>query len=289
MRMLLISPLLIVMLISSMCADATDVVRYNISETYPEAKQAYYIDLLTLILAASSEQYGDFKLSPVLLDMSQGRASAMLQQGRTIDVAWRMTSQALEQDLQAIYIPLLKGLMGVRIAVIRKSDSAIFSSDVTLDKLKKMSLGQGYDWPDSDILRANGFDVVEGRGFSLLTMLEKHRFDYFPRAIHEPWLEIADKEHLAVEQHFLLRYPAPMYFFTKKENRRLAQRIEYGFTRIVDSGAFEQFFFQHPVTQNMFLKANLPQRKVFMLDNPLLSDKSRAILSNKSLWLDCFH
>ena len=64
MRMLLISPLLIVMLISSMCADATDVVRYNISETYPEAKQAYYIDLLTLILAASSEQYGDFKLKP---------------------------------------------------------------------------------------------------------------------------------------------------------------------------------------------------------------------------------
>lgn len=272
-----------------MNANALDVVRYNISETYPEAKQAYYIDLLKLILDASSDKYGDFELTPVILDMSQGRASVMLQQERTIDILWRMTSQALEQDLQAIYIPLLKGLMGVRIAIIRKSDSTIFSSEITLDKLKKIPLGQGYDWPDSNILRANGFNVVEGRGFSLLTMLEKQRFDYFPRAIHEPWLEIADREQLAIEQHFLLKYPAPMYFFINKDNRRLVERIEHGFTKIVNSGAFKKFFSQHPVTQNMFKKANLPQRKVFKLDNPLLSDKSRAILNNKSLWLDCFH
>jgi len=289
MRVLRLLLLITFLLASSMNANALDVVRYNISETYPEAKQAYYIDLLKLILDASSDKYGDFELTPVILDMSQGRASVMLQQERTIDILWRMTSQALEQDLQAIYIPLLKGLMGVRIAIIRKSDSTIFSSEITLDKLKKMSLGQGYDWPDSNILRANGFNVVEGRGFSLLTMLEKQRFDYFPRAIHEPWLEIADREQLAIEQHFLLKYPAPMYFFINKDNRRLVERIEYGFTKIVNSGAFKQFFSQHPVTQNMFKKAKLPQRKVFKLDNPLLSDKSRAILNNKSLWLDCFH
>ena len=43
------------LLASSMNANALDAVRYNISETYPEAKQAYYIDLLKLILDASSE------------------------------------------------------------------------------------------------------------------------------------------------------------------------------------------------------------------------------------------
>jgi hypothetical protein len=179
--------------------------------------------------------------------------------------------------------------MGVRIAIIRHDDVAIFSPSVTLEKLKQMSAGQGYNWVDSDILRANGFDVIEGSAFSLLEMLNKHRFDYFPRAIHEPWIEIAGKSQFIVEQHFLLKYPAPMYFFTNKSNDRLAQRIHDGFTNIVNSGAFDEFFLQHSVTQNILVKANLPQRKIFTLNNPFLSEKSRKIMSNKSLWLDYFH
>jgi len=278
-----------VMFICSASAYAVDVIRYNLSTAHPDPKQSYYIDLLKLILEASRDSYGDFQLLPVTLEMSQGRTSMMVQQGRSVDVTWRMTSQALEQDLRAIYIPVLKGLMGVRIAIIRHDDAAIFSTNLTLTQLKQMSAGQGHDWPDSDILRANGFDVIEGSAFSMLTMLKKKRFDYFPRAIHEPWLEIVDKSEFVVEQHFLLKYPAPMYFFTKRTNHRLAQRIHDGFKQILDSGVFDAFFLQHPVTQNILLKANLPQRKVFTLTNPLLSEKSRKILNNKTLWLDYLH
>jgi hypothetical protein len=290
MRFLLLlfsAPLLL--LLTSIAAQATDTVRYNISTTHPDVKQSYYIDLLTLILAASRDKYGTYQLIPVTQEMSQGRTSIMVQQGKVIDVTWRMTSQALETDLQAIYIPVLKGLMGVRIAIIRSDDTSTFSPNLSLIELKSLSAGQGYDWPDSDILRHNGFDVIEGSAFSLLTMLEKNRFDYFPRALHEPWAEIANKNQFIVEEHFLLKYPAPMYFFTNKKNTRLAQRIAYGFSKLLASGAFDEFFYHHPITRNLLVKASLPQRKIFTLINPLLSEKSRAILNEKSLWLTYFH
>ncbi len=277
-----------VLMVSAMSA-ANDMVRYNISKLHPDPKQSYYIDLLTLILDASRDKFGDYQLIPVTLEMSQGRTSIMVRQGKAIDVTWRMTSKSLEQELQAVYIPVLKGLMGARIAIIRREDNAIFSPNLTLEELKALSAGQGYDWPDSDILRHNGFDVIEGSAFSMLTMLDKHRFDYFPRALHEPWLEIANNGKFIVEGHFLLKYPAPMYFFTSKKNTRLAKRIQYGFDSIIDSGAFDEFFYHHSVTRDILVKANLPQRKVFSLENPLLSEKSREILNKKSLWLAYFH
>jgi hypothetical protein len=276
------------MLIGSVAVRANDTVRYNILTDNPDAKQSYYIDLLSLILAASQDKYGEYQLIPVTLDMSQGRTSIMVQQGEGIDVTWRMTSKALENDLQAVYIPMLKGLMGVRIAIIRREDVDTFSPNLSLAQLKLLSAGQGHDWPDSDILRHNGFDVIEGRASSMLAMLEKRRFDYFPRAIHEPWLEIENKTKFVIDEHFLLKYPAPMYFFTNKKNQRLAQRIKYGFTNLIESGAFDEFFYHHTVTQNILVKANLSQRKVFILENPLLSAQSRKLLSNKSLWLDYF-
>lgn len=280
---------IITLIFYSAISYSVETVRYNISEIHPDAKQSYYIDLLSLILETSRDKYGDFQLIPVTLEMSQGRTSIMVQQGEKIDVTWRMTSKTLETSLQAIYIPVLKGLMGVRIAIIRRDDRNTFSPNLSLAQLKQLSAGQGYDWPDSEILRDNGFDVIEGSAFSLLKMLEKYRFDYFPRALHEPWLEIANKNQFIVEEHFLLKYPAPMYFFTNKKNTHLANRLEYGFNKLVDSGAFDTFFYNHPVTQNILVKANLPQRKVFALENPLLSEKSRKILNNKSLWLEYFH
>lgn len=52
-------------------------------------------------------------------------------------------------------------------------------------------------------------------------MLERKRFDYFPRAIDEPWIEIEGKPQFEVKLYFLLKYPAPTYFFINKANHQL--------------------------------------------------------------------
>jgi hypothetical protein len=209
----------------------------------------------------------------------------MVEQASTLDVTWRMTSKDLEERLQAIYFPVLKGIMGYRVFIVRHDDT-FFSPLTTLEQIKSIPAGQGHDWPDSEILRFNGFDVIEGGAYNLLNMLEKHRFDYFPRALHEPWTEIENNSHFMVDRFFLLKYPAPMYFFVNKTNKRLHDRISQGFQKSIASGAFDTLFYQHPITEGILSKANVAQRKVFELANPLLSEKSKKIIKDKTLWLE---
>jgi len=266
-------------------ANPTKQIRYIESEKYPDPKQSYFVDLLTLILNASKDEFGDYVLKPVAYEMSQARTSASLKRNEFIDIHWRMTSQELEQELQAIYIPILKGLMGYRIFIIRKGEQKQFTRETSLDQLKVRPLGQGYNWPDTNILESNNFNVIKGYDIYLLSMLKKKRFDYFPRALHEPWFEIATEPTLVVEDNFLIKYPAPMFFFINKNNETLKKRLNLGFEKIINSGAFERFFQTHPVTANILTKANITQRISFTLTNPSLSPKTKALINDERLWI----
>ena len=209
-------------------AHEIDLVRYIESKKYPDLKQSYFVDLLTLALEASKHRYGEYKLQPVNIEMGQARSSAMLQQNELIDLTWRMTSKTLENKLQAIYFPILKGLMGYRIFIINKNKQHLFTKNTSLAHLQQVTLGQGHNWPDTDILISNNFNVVRGSASFLINMLKKGRFSYFPRALHEPWLEIAEEEELTVEKYLMLQYPAPIFFFVNKQNTRLQQRLSFG-------------------------------------------------------------
>ncbi len=278
---------ILLILLSQTCL-AQDVVRYAHSQSHPDSKAKYFIDLLTLVLEESKTEFGDYKLQPVAIEMAQERTSIMLQSNKYVDLTWRMTTKDLEQRLQAIYVPLLKGVMGYRIFIIRPESQQLFSKDMTLDHLKSIRLGQGYDWPDSDILKANKFTITLGPQNNLLKMLERKRFDYFPRALHEPWLEIAHNSSLIVEKNIALKYFAPMYFFVNKTNKRLASRLNMGFAKLVDSGKFDQFFRQHEQISGVLSKVNLHQRKVFELSNPLISENTKKLLNDKHLWFTEF-
>lgn len=258
---------------------AVDTVRFVSSQQYPDKKAFYFQDLLKLILDKTQAEYGPYKMEPVGIEMGQERTSLMLERAEYIDVTWRMTSLALEQKLQAIYVPLLKGVMGHRIFIIRQGEQAAFDAVTSVEQLKKMSAGQGYNWADSQILKHNGFNLVEGYDVYLLKMLERKRFNYYPRALHEPWLEIADNDLFEIEQNLLLKYPSPIYFFVNRENQRLAKRLAAGMKIIVDSGEFEQFFQNHPMSQGVLERSRIHQRRVFELHNPLISPETKLCAS----------
>jgi len=277
---------LITLLISTIAyANEVEQVRYIDSKDFPDPKQSYFVDLLKLILEASKEQYGDYQLQPVNIEMAQARTSVMLQRNKYIDLTWRMTSQELEQKLQAIYFPILKGLMGCRIFIITKDQQHLFSTSTSLATLQSLHLGQGHNWADTEILLANGFNVVQGHDNFLIDMLKKGRFTYFPRALHEPWPEIAGDNTLTVEKHLMLQYPAPVFFFVNKENNRLQQRLEHGLSKILASGKFEHFFLNHPITSGISTKAEVNKRTIFSLNNPLLSEQTKELLADERLWI----
>lgn len=266
-------------------AQATDVIRYNISVKHPDPKQAYNIELLDLALKQTVDEFGPYELKAVVYEMPQGRTSIMVEQEDAIDVVWRMTSQTLETKLQAIYIPLLKGLMGFRVFIINKEDQTRFSKTMPTATLKSYTAGQGLDWPDSQILQHNGFNVIKGSAIKLISMLKRQRFDYFPRAIHEPWTEIKNEPSLSVESNFLLKYTAPMYFFVNKQNKYLHRRIASGLNTLIKNGEFDTFLYSHPITANIIKKAKLADRRIIQLDNPLLSEKTRQLQKHKPLWI----
>jgi len=83
----------------------------------------------------------------------------------------------------------------------------------------------------------------------------------------------------------MLHYPAPVFFFVNKENKRLQQRLKFGLNELLASGKFEHFFLNHPITSGITTKANVNTRSTFSLENPLLSEQTKNLLTDERLWI----
>jgi hypothetical protein len=219
-------------------------------------------------------------------DISNARILNDVKNGQ-LDVMWSMTSKYLEEDYQAIYIPLFRGLLGMRLAIVKQQNSELFKQVTTLSDLKKLTAGQGKTWPDTTILKANGLNVVTTLKYpNLFPMLEGDRFDYFPRGVNEPWDEIVNHKtlNLTVDPYVLLKYTAPLYFFVAKENTQLANQLTHSLNRMIGDGSFSAMFFNDSQVQMVLNKAHLDQRTVIPLNNPNLSAKTP--LSRAELWFE---
>jgi len=244
----------------------------------------YYVRLLNLALEKTKGE-GTFNISHTQKVMSQARAITSLEQGVDINVMWTMTSKERESRLYPIRIPLIKGLIGYRVFLIRKTDKEIFNKINTIEDLSKLKAGQGADWPDTEILRSNNLKVVTNTKFKLLfSMLERQRFDYFPRGVSEAWSELKHNNNkgFMIEPSILLKYPAPIYFFVSKSNKMLGERIKQGLLLAISDGSFDELFYNFPAHKAIFNQANIEGRKHFELNNPYLTQETP--IHNENLW-----
>ncbi|MDO3387500.1 transporter substrate-binding domain-containing protein [Gilvimarinus sp. SDUM040013] len=264
-------------LLLSTYTSATSIVTEPIDGVHDQ----YCLDLLRAILSYDDEAHS---IAHYERSSSQNRNVAYLQ-NNIVDVIWIATSEEYEQRLLPIRIPLFKGLLGQRLLVINKADADAIADVSTIADLKRFSMGQGLGWIDAEILRSNGFTVRTAFNHEqLYSMLKGNRFDALPRGLHEPWeeLEHYKKDNLVVEQTLILSYTLPMYFFVNKENQALANLIESNFKKMIDDGAFEKYFLEHPKIRNALEKSNLSARRVISLKNPFLPKKTP--LSNDGYW-----
>lgn len=244
----------------------------------------YYVKLLHLALTETIPDYGSFILSPQMFNSSQKRSLQILKSENIIDVHWTMTNPEREEELKAVYIPLLKGLMGYRVLLIKKTNRKKLTEINSIEKLKTISLGQGIGWPDTEILLANNLNVTLANAENLHKMLVKGRFDAFPRAVTEAWRELSYNESLTVDCCISLQYISPMYFFVKKENTLLAERLSKGLQRAIANGKFDALFFKYRAPKEMFDLVNFAERKVIRLRNPKLTEQTRNLLKQSHLW-----
>jgi hypothetical protein len=244
--------------------------------------------VLRTAMEKTAARYGPFALTASREPLSVAR---MLQElGRTdgsINVIARATHRDLESRFQPVRIPIDRGLMGMRLLLVRKADLPRFATVRSLDDLRRMSAGQGKGWVDAAVLSAAGISVVESpRPGNLFGMLEAGRFDLFPRALDEAPREYdaiqKDRPGIVIEPTLMLRYPLPRYFFVRRDaaGDRLAERIKLGMEIMVKDGSLAALFQKHkgPLIE----RAQLGKRRIIELQNPALPPETP--LQRSELW-----
>ncbi len=252
---------------------------------FSDPNAAYAIKMLKLAIAHSD--HPDYQVEISHENFTQTRTNEEVRSKGLLDVCWASSDSSIEAQLRPIRVPLFKGLLGYRIFIINKNDQAKFDQVHSLDDLKKLTIGQGRTWADGRILEANGFNVIKTNKYpSLFYMVEGGRFDGFPRGVHEPFgeLEARPNMELAVEKNLMLYYRMPFYLFVAPDNQSLAKDLETGFTRAIATGEFDKVFYGDKAIQDVMQKANMKNRKLFKLDNPLLSKETPV--DRPELWFD---
>lgn len=253
-------------------------VRAELAVVYPasESDLDRRFDDLTLILRTALEKteadFGPFEMHAASTPMTSMRYSQELMAGRTPNVIWTSTSLERETFLRPIRIPLRKGLLSYRIALTRAESQPKIDQVHDLEDLAQLSLAQGIGWGDILVFEANGLRVSTSEYESLFRMIDAGRVDIFPRGIGEVFDEWEMRRevlpNLTIEPNLLLYYPWPYYFFVKKDNVALAERLETGLLRMIDDGSFDAIFWRFH--GESIERARLQERRVIELSNPLL-------------------
>lgn len=255
-----------------------------INDSGADPNAAYAIKMIRLALKHIDQNY---TLEIANQNFTQAKIREEVKSGK-LHIAWGSSNAEVESVLRPVRVPLYKGLMGHRIFIIHKKNQGKFDRIETLDDLKKLRFGQGKTWADTRILEANGFNLVKvNKTPGIFYMTDGERFDAFPRGALEPFRELEKYPNLSdltVEKRLMLVYKMPYYLFVANDNNQLAQQLELGLNRAIADGTFDEIFYNDPSVKDMFEKANIKNRRVFYIDNPLLSKETP--LDRKELWLD---
>jgi hypothetical protein len=248
-----------------------------------DATVSYCVGMLKLSLDHLDRKY---ELVPVEGDMTQTRQVEDVKNG-ALDIMWAGASKELEEIMEPVRVPLYKGLLGHRILIIRKGEQYKFNGIKNINDLRQVALGQGTAWIDTKILEANQLKVVKTMKYqNLFYMLDGSRFDAFPRAVFEPFNEIASRTNLAltIEENLMLVYKMDFYFFVNKNNPQLARDLERGLDMAIADGSFEKQFLTSPNVQEAITRGNLKNRIVIPLDNPFNSPQTPV--DRAEYWID---
>jgi hypothetical protein len=274
---------LCVLLVGSQTAWAAKLVIYPRHQGQIDPQLQYMLEVLRLALSKSGKSY---ELRQSASEMVQSRAIAELAANSgAVDVIWVMSTPEREAQLIPIRIPVDRGLIGWRLALVNAQRAGVLHGVTDAKALARFTSGQMHDWPDTDVLRANGLPVLVSPTYEgLFKQLASNRIDYFPRSVMEIRNELKAHDTLpvAMDESLMIRYPAAFYFFVSKKRPDLASDISKGLEVALADGSFPRLFKRYIVPLLDGLK--LQERTVISLKNPSLPQATP--LARRELWFE---
>lgn len=225
----------------------------------------YIAELVVLALDKSGVSYRCEAVNNV---PSQTRAIRLLGKENGLDLSWHVTNYDLEEQAKAVLIPIDKGLLGYRIAVIRSETPDLFAKIHSRYDMRNINFGLGFDWADLAVFSDNGIKTTQiSDNSQQFNMLSLGRFDALPLSV----LELNETKLAAgtmLDEHVVIRYPSATYFFVAKENKALHSALTNGLKRAAIDGSWQQLFDKHFKTH--ILAAHLAKRRIIELENDTL-------------------
>jgi len=231
----------------------------------PDGVPNYELAVLRLLLDKTLASHGPYRLEAAPL-MTQSRAFLQLGSGE-LDMATSVTTVEHESQALAVRVCLYRGLIGIRLPIALKRRRAELQGVASLEQARRLRLAQVESWPDTQILKANGWPVQGiARRDSFPALLERERIDLFALGATEVFPFVDALPQLAVVDGWLIAYPAPLYFFVSPAQQELAARLRKAWELVLADGSFAALFEQWVGPQ--LQRAALNDRRWLKLHNP---------------------
>lgn len=275
-KTLLIKQLIIVVsaLVLALPASAKEII------VAADNKHRYHVELLIHVLNYSDIQYN---IDVNGQRLPKNRAFQELASGKLHVVAGSLKHERTNR-FKSVPFPLLKGLLGWRINLVNADNQDVLKGVQSIVELQRLAAGSRDVWSDTEILEANNLRVLKSdTTHALYKMLEKNRYDYFPRSALRVEEDFQKNKQLniAIDKHILMRYPHAYVYYVDNNMPQLAKDIEVGLIRAMKDGSLEHIFSKYYGEQ---VNKLIRQSRTFIeLKNPQFP--LPALLEQESYWL----
>ncbi|QDK47098.1 hypothetical protein DOM22_18980 [Bdellovibrio sp. ZAP7] len=262
---------------------------YHAPESDHDFRYKYHWEILKSALDLTEKKFGPYSLTPSEILSEDQQLAEMKKKSAKLTVMIRETNKVFETELNAVKIPIDRNLIGYRVLLIDKKNQAQLSKVDSLEKLITFNVGQGAGWGDISILKNSGFNVITKAKYDdLFKSLIAGEFQIFPRGVVEVLEEYRHFKklysNLAIDDHVLLYYPLPTYFWFQdsSDGRLMARRVEEGLRFMIKSGSYRKIFDKHYA--KVIRELDLNKRVLIKIPNPYLP--SSVPFDRKELWFD---
>lgn len=239
------------------------------------SRQDYEREMLDAVLTATVPARGPYTIVESREDYPRAEDEASVFRSKGFDIFGTVAGNQKLANEQKILIPLplMKGILGYRILIVRKADAQKFATIKTAAELKALRMGIPETWADAGLFRHNGYPVVEKGGFDdLFQRLENKEFDYVTFGANEVsgvFAERAAKSgKLIIEPSLLVYYPFPLVFYVNPQQKVLAERVTSGLQTITANGELDKIFNRY--YGDLLGQLQLAKRTRITLENPIL-------------------